>query len=90
MIVVMMVPTKKEFKIEVSDMFTVQLEQFLHGCASITLEVPKGSIEVKKEMLICFQNERPIFFIPNATEDNAMLQRKNAMIIFGRALGLCL
>ena len=90
MVVVVVVPLKKQFKIEVRDMLAMSGKELFHGCTCIAMQIPQSAIEIKKKMLVVFQNVSPIFFIPKASDERTTLQRKKAMIILGRALGLCL
>ena len=90
MIVVVVVPLEKQLKVEMRNMIIISSKELCHGCACIAVQIPQSSIEIKKKMLVIFQNVSPIFFIPKASDERTTLQRKKAMIILGRALGLCL
>ena len=63
-IIVMVITPKEQLEIEVPHLFVVSIEQLEHGCSGVALQIPKSAIEIKKKMLVLFQNESPIFFIP--------------------------
>ena len=83
------VSLKKKLKIEVRNMIPISGKELFHGSARIAMQIPQSAIEIEKKMLVVLQNVRPIFFIPKASDESTTLQMKNAMIILGRALGLC-
>jgi len=63
-VIVVVIALKEKLEIEMSNGINMGGKELLHGRSCITLQIPQCAVEIEKEMLVWFQNDMPICFMP--------------------------
>lgn len=63
-VVVMVVSLKEKLEIEMANGISMGGKELLHGRSCIALQIPQCAVEIEKEVLVWFQNDMPICFMP--------------------------
>ena len=64
MVIVVVIALKEKLEIEMTNGISMGGKELVHGCACIALQIPQRTVEIEKEMLVWFQNDMPICFMP--------------------------